>query len=196
MKELNNEDALDDQITEFKGFKDTLSRKYTFYLTGEISSDTHKYYDLFRVLDSEASEGDIVNIKICSPGGCLDTGTMLAHSIMTCSAKVVMHSVANNYSMASILALTGDALIIYPGTYLMFHNYSSAEYGKGGELVSSIKANRKIIKDVMDYFCTPFLTDKEISTILGDQDIYIHWDDSKLEKRIERHFEDKGEDDV
>lgn len=190
---MSDEDNQD--IIEFKGFKDTLSRSYTFYLTGEISSDTHKYYDLFRVLDSEVGENDIVNIKISSPGGDMDTGTALAHAISNCSSKVVMHSVSNNFSMASFLCLCGDALIIYPGTYLMFHNYSSQEYGKGNELVSSIKANRKNIKDFMDYFCAPFLTDKEIQTILEDQDIYVHWDDRNLTKRLDRHFNKEEDED-
>ena len=185
---VNDEDKDSTEENSFKIYKNEASVQYDVILSKTVESDLANYYDLLNFVDNKVRENDVVNFKLANYGGDLHSGIALAHSIKNCTGTTVIHAVSNCYSMASILSLCGDALLIYPGNYLMFHNYSGGEIGKAGEIETSHKANMKCWSKYLKYFCTPFLTDSEVAAIMSDKDLYIHSDAKGLKARTKRHF--------
>lgn len=131
---------------------------------------------------------DAVALYINSPGGRIDVGVSLVRAIQNSLAAVTAVIEGPSYSMASILALSCSKLIMFDNTFLMFHNYSTIGYGKGGELMNSLKHSDTHFNKLMKMICYPFLTAKELDKISTDQDIYIYSDDSTLETRKSRHY--------
>jgi ATP-dependent protease ClpP protease subunit len=192
MKAHNNandptDDSLDDSSV-FKIYKTPASTQYDIILSKSVVGDLTNYFELLQFLDNEVRVDDVVNVKLANYGGDLHSGVALAHSIKNCKATVVCHVISSCYSMAALLALCGDALLIYPGNYLMFHNYSGGEIGKAGEIETSHVANKKSWAYYLKYFCGPFLTEDEINSILTDRDLYVHHDAKGLKKRMKGHF--------
>lgn len=175
----------------FKTYKVDTNSIYDARLSDEIVDSSNLYFELLHFFDNEVKEGDIVNLKLANLGGSMHVGIQIAHAIKNSDATVVTHVISPCSSMASIIALTGNDLIIYPGNHLMFHNYSGGEVGKGGEIESAHKATKKSIKDYYDYFCSPFLTKEEISSIMVDKDLYVHHNSPGLKKRMRDHFYSK-----
>lgn len=184
---LYNEEDDEGNEKVFRAFKTSSSASYDIFLSKNVESDITNYWNLIRLLD-EAGEQDVVNLRLSNYGGDLHTGVALAHAVKNCRATTLVHVTSNCYSMGAILALCGDGLLIYPGNYLMFHNYSGGEIGKAGEIETSHKANKKCWTDYLNYFCSPFLTEKEIATIMSDKDVYVHFDSKGLKGRMKRQF--------
>lgn len=188
---LRNADDDSDENNESEGFKlyrNSTSTDYSILLSKSVGPDLNNYFDLIQFLDSEVKDNDTVNVKLANYGGDLHSGVAIAHAMKNCRGTVIVHVIANCYSMAAILALCGDALIIYPGNYLMFHNYSGGEIGKAGEIETSHIANKKAWHAYLDYFCTPFLTHEEVKSIMSDRDMYVHFNSKGLKGRFKRHF--------
>lgn len=131
---------------------------------------------------------DAVALYINSPGGRIDVGVSLIHAIQNSLAPVTAVIEGPSYSMASIIALSCHKLMMFDNTFLMFHNYSTVGYGKGGELMNSLKHSDTHFNKLMKMVCYPFLTSKELDKIATDQDIYIYSDDATLGTRKARHY--------
>lgn len=137
---------------------------------------------------STATENDIIMLYINSPGGRLDIGLSIINAINSTRASVKAVVEGPSYSMASIIAVACDSLIMLDNTYLMFHNYSMLRYGKGGEITDGLEHGNKHFITLMKNVCSPFLTKSELAKIHNDKDVYIYNNDASLEKRMKRHF--------
>lgn len=160
---------------------------HVIQLGRNIGSDPAEYFELVQFLYN-VPEKDTVTLLLGGFGGDTDVGAQLVHAMKNCPAPltVVVHS--NCYSMHAILAVCGDALMMQPKTFLMFHNYSCRTSGKGGELVQGVAESARNSIEFDQEFLAPFLTKAELRKISNDQDVYVHQSDSDLKKRIERHF--------
>lgn len=166
----------------------TIAQHSTFRFNLYDGIDDFDKYEEFMEEMLQAHENDRIALYINSPGGRIDVGASLINTIQSCPARVVGIVEAPSYSMASVIALACDDLVFLDNTFLMFHNYSTITYGKGGELMSSMHHNDEHCKKMMETICYPFLTKAELKKIKNDQDVYIHSDDETLERRKERHF--------
>jgi len=173
---------------EFKVYSKVTSMQHEVELSDSIDADSTKYRDLINFLESDVSEADVVNLKLSNFGGACHSGIKLAHAIKNCRGTTITHVVGPCYSMGAILALTTDGIIMYPKSFLMFHNYSSEQSGKGAELLSSVEQYKEHFRGILEYFCYPFLTTKEIGHIVSDHDKYVHETDEDLMRRSKRHF--------
>lgn len=149
--------------------------------------DYKEYEDLVNLLN-EASEKDVVEIRISSPGGDAAVGSVLLMAIKESRAQVVCNVIHPSCSMAAIIAVSGDNLIMQPHTYLMFHTYSGGSAGKSDDIVQYVTSTDKAMRGGLFASVTPFLTKKEIERMHHGKDIYIHDDDPNLPERIKRHF--------
>lgn len=184
-----NSEDIESNNDAYKLFKESVGTKYYLYLSKEVVSDFNKYIDLLHTLQHEAGQNDFVEIYLANYGGDLHSGLALAHAVKNCKATVLVHALSNCFSMAAILALCGDGLMIYPTNYLMFHNYSGGEVGKADEIESSHKSSMKNWKDMLQYFCKPFFNEEDIKTLLKGQDFYTNQiTPTDLKRRLKRHF--------
>ena len=167
--------------------KENKSTCHVVQLGSTVEADTSEYFELIQFFYS-VGPNDKVTLLLGGRGGSVDTGTQLAHAIKNCPCGVDILVHSNCYSMHAILALCGASLSMQPETFLMFHNYSGGQIGKGGELHLAIKEYDKHSKALDKHLCFPFLDKKELEMISNDQDVYVHESDKDLKKRIERHF--------
>lgn len=181
------------EVEEYVGNEKSLaystvtSTQYKLYLFDEIES-VKDYGDILNVLYKAGSD-DTVFLSLNSPGGCVDTGMIICDAIRNCKAPVLISITAPCYSMASIIALHATHLMVAPGAFLMFHDISSVEIGKQGEIAASHLATQKMAGVIYKTMCSPFLTDSEITRIRKGEDIYIHGKD--IIKRFKRHIKEK-----
>lgn len=159
---------------------------FRYNLYGEI--EDFKDYESFAADLTMLTENDAVALHINSPGGRVDIGMSLVNSIQQSRAAVTAVIEAPSYSMASVVACACSNLIMLDNTYLMFHNYSVGRFGKGGELMTSLRHEDAHFNKLLRKVCYPFLTNKELDKISKDEDVYIYDDDSTLETRKARHY--------
>ena len=175
-------------ITEY-----VTSRMFNVYLNREIM-EPHKYSKLFDLLSS-ASPYDIIKIHINSPGGDMHTGSQLITHMQTSQAHIITILESSAMSLAPLILFAGDDIEISEHSIIMFHDYSTGEYGKGNEMVRSANAYCSYYKSMLEKYAKPFLTDKEIKDIVNGQDLYIQ-DEVEINKRLERlmkHRADEAE---
>lgn len=157
-------------------------RQISYYLCGEIQ-ESKFYTELFYTLRS-ASATDLIYLHLNSPGGDFNTGLQIMNNIRASDAQVVTVLEAHAYSMAAMIFLCGDQLVVHDNCQLMFHTYSGNFTGKGNEQQAEVVAVGNWFEKVMSRICKPFLTDSEISKILKGSDIWL--DSDEIHKRLVR----------
>jgi ATP-dependent protease ClpP protease subunit len=137
---------------------------------------------------------DRVELRLANFGGSCHKGIELFNAFKECLVPVDVVVVSPSYSCGAILALCGRSLTLKPGAFLMYHNYSSDEVGKGGELVQAVTQWDESFHVWLSTILHPFLTTKELQKLKVDGDVYVKWYDADLATRIKRHFDtnDKG----
>lgn len=168
----------------------TKSTEFVIEMDSEFGEGA-KFRKIFPALD-EAEPYDLITVRIASHGGDCESLVRLVNAFKMCPAKVEMHVIAPCFSAASILSLCGDTLYVYPGAFLMFHNYSSVDFGKGKELADSVARTDRWWWEFCEKNCTPFLTKKELNTISQDKDVTVYPSDKDLQERITRHFKKRN----
>lgn len=145
-----------------------------------------EFAELFNVLDT-VNESDSITIKIGDNiGGSLETCIKLINSIQLCKAviSVIVDSVC--YSAASIFVSAmlnlGIDVAFMPHIFLMFHDYSKEEAGKGNEVTLAVNNGREWVNEIYLEHCYPFLTKAEINKIMEGKDLYINFYD--ITKRV------------
>lgn len=168
--------------------KSIASVNFDITFSDEVESPPFKYADLCLMLREEVKEDDVVNVYISNYGGCCDSAATIVNAMRDCKGTVNCIVTAPSYSAATMIALAGDTLVLKPYSYLMFHNFSAAESGKGGELKAAVINVERVIHGMMRSLYSEFLTKKEIADIITDKDVYVHWDDKDLNDRLSRKF--------
>ncbi|UCV30063.1 Clp protease ClpP [Ferribacterium limneticum] len=181
-----DEETLTDDLVPFRGlirYEQQLPvRQVAYYLCGEIREPQY-YTELFYTLRS-ASETDLVYIHINSSGGDFNTGLQIINNIFSSNARVVTILEARAYSMAALIFLSGDELIVHDNCQLMFHIYSGIFAGKGNEQQAEVTAVGNWFEKVMSRLCSPFLTETEIANILKGSDVWM--DSDEIRRRLLR----------
>lgn len=159
---------------------------YCIYLSENVESN----FQYVKLLDTlrRVKKDDTVTLYLANYGGLCSTGFQIVNAIKECQAGVDIVVDAPCYSMAAILAVSGKSLTLKPGTFLMFHNYSGGDYGKGKERLDATVHFYDHFHRHLKEVVSPFLTTAELERLRNDQDVYIDFYDKDLKKRIERHF--------
>jgi len=157
-------------------------RQVSYYLCGEILEPQH-YTEMFYTLRT-ASHTDLIYLHINSSGGDFNTGLQIINNIIASEAHVITILEARAYSMAALIFLAGDKLIVHDNCQLMFHIYSGYFSGKGNEQQAEVIAVGKWFEKVMARICIPFLSEAEISRILKGSDLWM--DSDEISHRLMR----------
>lgn len=171
-----------------KMYKKKISHNHTdVYLDSGFDSFPMDYVDLLHSLH-HAKKEDTFLFHLANTGGDVYTAFQLCHAVKNTRARVTMFVTQPCYSAGAILACCGDNILFNPATFLMFHNYSTVDGGKGGEFLVSVKEADAQLHRSFEYFCSPFLTQNEFAELKKDQDVYVRSWDKNLKVRIKRHF--------
>ena len=157
---------------------------HTFYLSGTIESP-EEYITWFEIMRN-AGENDIIQININSPGGDLFTAIQFLRAIADTPAHVICSVEGSCMSAATMIFLTADTFEVSEHSMFMFHNYSSATFGKGGEMYDNIIHERKWSEHLLRRIYADFLNEDEIASLLANKDIWM--DGEEVLKRLKlRH---------
>ena len=144
---------------------------HEFYITGQIKepSEYTEWFDTIR----HSGETDFIILYINSVGGNLFTALQFLSVLNDSEATVVVQVEGACMSAATMIMLAGDKFILSPHSMFMYHNYSGAAVGKGGEMYDNIMFERKWSKDFLHEVYEGFLTKKEIDAILNNKDLWL-----------------------
>lgn len=150
-------------------------RQISYYLCGDIL-EPQFYTELFYTLRT-ANDTDLVYLHINSSGGDFNTGLQIINNMVASDARVICVLEARAYSMAALIFLSGDELVVHDNCQLMFHTYSGVFSGKGNEQQAEAAAVGNWFEKVMARICVPFLSASEISRILKGSDVWMDSDE-------------------
>jgi len=173
------------------------SATHNFYVYGPIEDHDENIVDAIATLDL-ATENDIVNFYINTPGGSLETTISLVHAMLRTQATVITHADGMVASAGTFIFLAGQMYVVYPYSTLMVHDYSGGvdPYAKGNENLKRIMSGINLIKQMTQDLYVPVFTEEEVEQILDGQDMYL--DSNELIERIKIAFnqdEEPSEDD-
>lgn len=146
-------------------------RVLEYYLTGTIE-DASEYVEWFNSI-RHAEQNDVVKIYINSPGGDLYTAIQFMRILRDTQATVIASVEGECNSAATIIFLAADKFEVTQHSSFMFHNYSGATFGKGGEMIDQLVHERKWSEVLFKDVYADFLSPQEIADILNSKDIWM-----------------------
>lgn len=157
-----------------------INQLHSFYLSGNIE-DPSEYIAWFELMRN-AGEHDVIQININSYGGDLFTAIQFMRAIADTQAHVICSVEGACMSAATMIFLCADTFEVSEHSMFMFHNYSSATFGKGGEMFDNIIHERKWSEHLLNRVYDGFLNKEEIASLLHNKDIWM--DGEEVLKRL------------
>ncbi|MGM8215170.1 head maturation protease, ClpP-related [Bacillaceae bacterium W0354] len=118
----------------------------------------------------ENAKVDTINVHINSFGGSAFDGIAIGNILKKHKAKVVVHIDGLAASAASIIAMSGDEIIMPSNTMLMIHQASTFEYGNAEVFEKTAKDLRKVDKAVTASYRKRFVgSDDELTELLNEE---------------------------
>lgn len=148
-----------------------LAIKYNVRIHTEIGGP-ECYVDLIQLLDT-ATENDVFNIHIATPGGDLDGALAIIHAINRTQALVVGHAEAIVASAGTIIFLACHRWTVNEFASFMFHDGSTVSAGKFNETKKQIEAVTNLYNAIAKKLYGPFFTEDEIAKIMDGSDKYV-----------------------
>lgn len=159
----------------------SINQLHSFYLSGNIE-DPSEYVAWFELMRN-AGENDVIQLHINSYGGDLFTAIQFMRAIADTQAHVICSVEGACMSAATMIFLCGDTFEVSEHSMFMFHNYSSATFGKGGEMFDNIVHERKWSEHLLNRVYDGFLEKEEIQSLLANKDIWM--DGEEVLKRLQ-----------
>ena len=177
----NNPSAAQQNSSIQKAFVNKpINQLHSFYLSGNIE-DPSEYIAWFELMRN-AGEHDVIQININSYGGDLFTAIQFMRAIADTQAHVICSVEGACMSAATMIFLCADTFEVSEHSMFMFHNYSSATFGKGGEMFDNIIHERKWSEHLLNRVYDGFLNKEEIASLLHNKDIWM--DGEEVLKRL------------
>lgn len=198
------------------------SKVLDLYLYGEITSDWYDWWsgkiiesttsaDYVRKAIDEAGDVDQINVYINSIGGSVSEGNAIYNILKRAKAKVTTYIDAFAYSVASVIAMAGDKVVMPSNTTMMIHNAMMGCFGNSTELRKAaddldkineascntylVKAGDKVTREQLTEFLdkeTFFTADEALEYGLCDEVVDpVAFDESK-EEVIKQALENKN----
>lgn len=169
------------------------SATHNFYIFGVVEN-LPDYVDMITILDL-ASEDDIINIFLNTPGGCLNTTLSILHAMFRTKATVITHADGQCASAGTLLFLAGQYHIVYPYANFMFHDGVEGYGGKVNENLKMITATSNLLRRLTRDLYSYILSDETIESILEGRDLYLDSDEmlkllKEAQEKIDKAIED------
>lgn len=145
--------------------------KYVITIDSAIES-VSQFSTAIQVMDN-AHEEDEIEIRLSCPGGSVDAGDSMIHSMRKCEAPIHILASGGVHSMASQILLECDSFELSDG----FHSLIHAGYDGSGGTVAEYNAKsafdmqfrNKKFREAYKYF----LSDEEITQMLLGRDVWV-----------------------
>ena len=147
------------------------------YLTDDISTP-FDYNELCYALETATAE-DTVRLYINTPGGVIDSATMIVDAIKNTPATVIGYLSGGVYSAGTMISLNCDELVIAPHCSFMVHTFSTTIQGKGSDIASFTKHADKGIKSLVTETYSGFLTKSEMTKVLKGEELWFDAEETR-----------------
>jgi ATP-dependent Clp protease protease subunit len=118
----------------------------------------------------ELSDSSAVNIYINSPGGEVFAGMTIANMIKRINVTTTAHVEGVAASIASVIALSADNVIIPKNAYLMIHNASSIAMGTSKDMRKTADLLDKISEDIANIYVEKSgMKLEDVKTLMDDE---------------------------
>lgn len=156
----------------YKQYEQTFQFQHIhFYLSEDIGNPDDYSEMIHRIL--MANPNDMIYIHLNTSGGRLDTGVQIINAMKNSPAKIITVLDGMAYSLATLIFLAGDEMIVNDHCIIMFHNFRSGIMGKGNEITSQLEATVKWFTDLAKQIYIPFLSETEFNRILKGEDLWM-----------------------
>lgn len=180
--------SLSEEEGEITLYGDVLSKRMYDWWTGELIPGLYITPEGFMEDLALVKDKKNITVKINSCGGDLYTGLAIHNALkgLTANVKTVVEGIAA--SAASVIAMAGDTVEVYPGSLIMIHGVSIRNYGDINlqdvqKMERMIDANEKAIAAI--YNQRTGIDTEEIRTMMAEE----KW--MTGEEAVEKGFADK-----
>ena len=104
---------------------------------------------------------ETINVRINSPGGDVFDGQTIYNRLKQHKAKIVVYVDAMAASIASIIAMAGDEIIMSEGSQMMIHKPMTGRHGNSIELQEAIDLLDSVEEQMLGIYSRRTGTDKE-----------------------------------
>jgi ATP-dependent protease ClpP protease subunit len=181
-KKFDTEEDFESSPMWLPYYEKTQSKSVIEVVLDEPLRESAYYRNVLNRLNN-ASEEDVVIIRLAGPGGSAVTLQHFVNAIWTTEAFVVAVVDGEIASAHSLIMLACDEVILLPIASAMFHDYSGGAGGKGGETIDSVMFTQKHLHGFFETLCEGFLTPEEMKLLYIGKDFYFSRDE--LETRLE-----------
>jgi ATP-dependent Clp endopeptidase proteolytic subunit ClpP len=131
------------------------------------------------VKDIVAIKAARINLHINSPGGSVFDGVAIYNTLKNHSAKVTTHIDGLAASIASIIALAGDEIIIAQNAMMMIHNPWTMAWGESKDLRKQADVLDQVKETLLNTYVAK--TGKDRDTVSADMDaeLWLTADEAK-----------------
>lgn len=150
-------------------------REIDVYITAEIVNPI-EYNELCHLLRNATSK-ETIRLHINTPGGRLDSATMIIDAIAVSDAYVIGVLSGNVSSAGTMIALACDELECSSYLEFMIHYFSGGTGGKGNEIKAHSNFIDKHMPMIFKKMYAGFLTNKEIEDMIEGKDIWLNGDE-------------------
>jgi ATP-dependent protease ClpP protease subunit len=150
------------------------SCRLTFPIDTPILEPSHYQSALHEIRSLD--ETDQLIVVVNTPGGRIDSAVSIVNVLQSTKADVVC-VLEQAYSAGTFFVLASPTVVVTENATMMFHNYSSGFFGKGGELVTGVNFQDSFMKKLMTKYYKGFLTDKELERLFKGEDFYMEADE-------------------
>jgi ATP-dependent protease ClpP protease subunit len=172
----------EDEVQKPKGFRiksTPIGTVYTCHVNQPFL-DVRQFEDLVAVLDT-ARQGDIVEIKLSTPGGAVHAVLPVMSAIAATNAQVFVHAVSDVASAGTFLLMLADDVYVNQYATLMFHQVTFGAYGPGNQVGDRVDYVMKSSSQMMRDLYHGFLTEDEITAMLSGKEFWM--DKNEFETR-------------
>ena len=150
-------------------------REIDAYITTEVVNPI-EYNELCHLLRNATSK-ETIRLHINTPGGRLDSTTMIIDAISASDAYIIGVLSGTVASAGTMIALACDELECSSYLEFMIHYFSGGTGGKGNEIKAHSNFIDKHMPMVFKKMYAGFLTNKEIEDMIEGKDIWLNGDE-------------------
>ncbi|AQS09678.1 ATP-dependent Clp protease proteolytic subunit 1 [Clostridium saccharobutylicum] len=175
-------------------FKNSLENEQSLYFYGDIVSDEWgKWTDTDAcpqdVLDilGQINESQPLNIYVNSGGGSVFAGMAIYNMLKRCKSEKTVYIDGVAGSISSVLAMSGDKIVMPSNSYLMIHNAWVGAQGNAKDLRKMADTLDKISEGILNVYQEKLADGVDISTIkqLMDEETWLTGTDASKYFNIE-----------
>lgn len=144
---------------------------------GEVVPDDWRASDVdtsavsFRNAIKDLGEVDTLNVHINSPGGSVYDGVAIFNMLRQHKASVTVHIDGLAASIASVIAMSGDKVVMPSNSMMMIHNAMSVSIGNANDMRKMADDLEKINESVINSYIAknPDLDKEYLKSLMDDE---------------------------